>query len=788
MRVTFVFAARAIGGAERSMLRLIEQTHPERLACRIVLVAPENPELRHAAGALGVPFERVAAWNLPGLWTLLRRHRPEVLYVFGRFRTIAWALVARVAGVRRGVAAERSAANRASDRWARRLDRRLVDAYVANSEFAAERVRGVVGPDGPPVHVVPNGIAGGQAVERIPGDGPPTIVCIGNISANKGQGVLLEAVRVLRARHPELRAVLVGRDFTKGRFFAQADARGLGDTYEATGFVADVSPYLARATVVALPTLGREGMPTSLLEAMRAGVPVVASHVGGVGEIVRHEHTGLLVEPGDAPGLAEALGRLLDDVEERTRLGAAGQRIVRERHDVSVMVEGHVAAFASVGGGRVESRVHVAHVTTADVSLRYLLLNQLHAIREDGYGITGVSSHGPDVARLREEGIEHAAVPMSRRLTPWRDLVSLVRLYRLMRRRRFTIVHTHNPKPGLLGQLAARLAGVPVVVNTLHGFYFHDRMRPLARRFFVAMEKLAARCSDVILSQNDEDVRTALELGIARPGQIRHLGNGIDIRRFDPARLTPEDRRRTRATLGIAADAPVVGFVGRLVAEKGVPELLAAARLVADAIPAVRFVLIGGTDSEKADALSPRIAEDMGVAGVCLFAGVREDMPEMYQAMDVFALPSHREGFPRAPLEASAMEVPCVVTDVRGCRQAVAHERNGLLVPPGDAPALARALVDLLGDPVHARRLGEEGRRRALELFDERRVFARVLAEYDRLLREKGVRGDEEPVRFGPAVPPAPAGVTHAWRGRSTEMRTARWDEEPNPRRFARLV
>jgi glycosyltransferase involved in cell wall biosynthesis len=300
-------------------------------------------------------------------------------------------------------------------------------------------------------------------------------------------------------------------------------------------------------------------------------------------------------------------------------------------------------------------------------------------------------------------------------------------------------VHTHNPKPGLLGQIAARAAGVPVVVNTLHGFYFHDRMRPLARRFYVALEKVAARCSDVILSQNEEDVRTALDLGIARPGQIRHLGNGIDLRRFDPSRLTPETRHRTRSSLGIPAEAPVVGFVGRLVAEKGVPELLDALRVVAQRLPEVRLLLVGGTDPEKADRLTPDIARAKGVAHRCVFAGLREDMPELYQAMDVFVLPSHREGFPRAPLEASAMRVPCVVTDVRGCRQAVAHERNGLLVPLGDVRALAQAILGLLTDPLHAHRLGEEGRRRALQQFDERRVFARVLAEYERLLREKGL-------------------------------------------------
>jgi glycosyltransferase involved in cell wall biosynthesis len=389
----------------------------------------------------------------------------------------------------------------------------------------------------------------------------------------------------------------------------------------------------------------------------------------------------------------------------------------------------------------------VAHVTTADVSLRYLLLGQLTAIQDQGYPTAGISSPGPDVPALEGQGIEHLGVPMTRRLTPLRDLVSLARLRRLLRRRRFTIVHTHNPKPGLLGQLAARLAGVPVVVNTLHGFYFHDRMHPLARRFYVSLERIAARCSDLILSQNPEDVDTALREGIARPGQIRHLGNGIDLARFDPARVGSEARRRTRAALGLAADAPVVGFVARLVKEKGVGELLQAARRVLERVPRARFLLVGGTDEEKADRLTPEAARAQGLEKACVFAGIRQDMPELYRAMDVFVLPSHREGFPRAPMEAAAMKLPCVVTDVRGCRQTVTHRVNGLLVPVGDAGALAEAILALLEDPELARRLGEEGRRRALQEFDEQRVFATVLAEYRRLLREKGL---------GARIPPTP--------------------------------
>jgi glycosyltransferase involved in cell wall biosynthesis len=740
LRVDFLFAARGIGGAERSMIRLMREAHPSRLDCRVIVPAAPNAELRAAVEDAGVPYHGIAAWDARAWSRLLRVRRPDVVYVFGRFRIVPWAVLARRAGAGCVVAAERSAANRRSDRWARRLDRRVVDAYIANSEAGAARVRETVGPDGPPVFVVRNGVARPEEPERIaPPSEPPGILCVGNVSENKGQDVLLEAVRRLQGRWPGLRATLVGRDYTGGRFFRDAARRGLADTYTATGFASDVRPYLAKATVLALPTRHREGTPTAVLEAMRAGVPVVASAVGGVAEIVEHGVTGLLVPPGDAEALSRAIEGLLGDEPQRRRLASAARRHVVRHHGVEAMVDGHLAAFRSVLERAAPVRTRVAHVATAAMSLRYLLRGQMEAIQERGYAVTGVSSPGADAEVLAEHGLAYAAVPMTRRLTPWQDLVSLARLYRAMRRHRFAIVHTHTPKPGLLGQLAARAAGVPVVVNTLHGFYFHDRMPPLARRFYVAMEKVAARCSDLILSQNEEDVEAALRLGIARPGQIRLLGNGIDVRRFDPSAVDRRTRAATRAALGIRADAPVVGFVGRLVAEKGVPELLDAMRLVVRVVPGVRLLLVGGADREKADHLDASAAAARGIEDVCVFAGVRHDMPELYAAMDVFALPSHREGFPRAPMEASAMKVPCVVTDVRGCRQAVSHGRNGLLVPPGDAAALADALLALLRDPIRARRLGEDGRRRAVAEFDERRVFARVLEEYERLLRSRGL-------------------------------------------------
>lgn len=388
------------------------------------------------------------------------------------------------------------------------------------------------------------------------------------------------------------------------------------------------------------------------------------------------------------------------------------------------------------------NRLKVAHITTVDTSLRYLLLNQMRSLQEEGYDVVGISSPGPDVPFLEEAGIRHIPVTMTRNMTPFADLRSLMELYRVLRRERFTIVHTHTPKPGLLGQLAARLAGVPLVINTLHGFYFHDHTPAMARRFYITMEKIAARCSDRILSQNCEDIQTALRERICSADRIEHLGNGIDLTLFDPDTIDAEARHRRRQELGIPTDVRIVGFVGRLAARrKGFLDFLRAGAAVAQQLPEVRFLIVGDADRGKPDAVEPETARDYGIWERCHFLGLRQnhELPGLYSLMDVLVLPSIFEGIPRVIMEASAMQVPAVATDVKGNREAVQAGRNGLLVPLGDVAALTAAIVELLTNRERAVRMGEEGRRLALERFDERLVFTKVKAVYAELLATKGL-------------------------------------------------
>ena len=392
-------------------------------------------------------------------------------------------------------------------------------------------------------------------------------------------------------------------------------------------------------------------------------------------------------------------------------------------------------------------KVKVAHVTTIDMAVRFLLLNQLLYLKERGYEVSAICSDGRWVPEIERAGIPVKTVGMKRRVSPLADLVALWHLFSYFRKEGFDIVHAHTPKAGLLGQLAAQFAGVPIIVRTLHGFYFHDGMHPAVRNFFAGLEKIAALCSDSILSQNSEDIETAIREGICDEGKIRYLGNGIDITLFDPQRITAEEVTLKRREIGIRKDERVVGMVGRLVEEKGYLEFFQAARITKAKMPNIKFLVVGPIEKEKKDALRPDIAKDYGLADDVIFLGMRLDMPQLYAIMDVFVLPSHREGLPRTLMEASAMGKPVVATAIRGCREVVKDGDTGILVPVKDADALAGAILSLLQDDARARAMGLAGRRRAEELFDERKVFQRVEAEYERLLKENLGRGDNESAR-----------------------------------------
>ena len=367
--------------------------------------------------------------------------------------------------------------------------------------------------------------------------------------------------------------------------------------------------------------------------------------------------------------------------------------------------------------------LRVGHLTTVDMSLDLLLGTELRLDVESGLEVFGLSAPGPWVDRVTRLGITHVPLPsLTRSWDLARDAAAGRELFRALRRLELDVLHTHNPKTGVLGRLLGRLAGIPVVVNTCHGLWLRPEDGPVRKMFVLGAETLAAWASDFELYQNAED-RHTLRRAVQRRRSLV-VGNGVDLVRFT---RDPDGRRRVRHELGVRDGELLVGGVGRRVAEKGIAEYAAAARTLAGK---ARFVWIGSDDPDKPDAMR---ADEAGVD----FLGECSDMPAVYSALDVFALPSYREGFSRSGMEAAACGVPSVLSDIRGCREIGAHEREVLLVPPRDVDALTSAIERLVLDESLRARLSIAARKRALAEFDQRAVTRRSLETYASIARRK---------------------------------------------------
>jgi glycosyltransferase involved in cell wall biosynthesis len=331
---------------------------------------------------------------------------------------------------------------------------------------------------------------------------------------------------------------------------------------------------------------------------------------------------------------------------------------------------------------------------------------------------------------------------MSRRITPWHDLVSVVGLWGRLRTIRPEMVHAHTPKGGLLGMIAAALARVPVRLYHIRGLPFQTATG-FKRRLLRWSERVSCLLAHEVLCVSHSLREVAVAERICPAGKVNVLcagsGNGVDARgRFNPARVGPRTRQAIRQRYQIPDDALVIGFVGRIVRDKGLVELAAAWECLRAERPDLHLLLVG--PFEPQDPVPSEVETQLRRDDRVHLAGEVSDTPALYAAMDMVTLPTYREGFPNVPLEAAAMELPVVATRVAGCIDAVVDGITGTLVPPRDAAALAVALRKYASDPALRRRQGMAGRERALRDFAPELIWQALYQEYDRLLRARGLR------------------------------------------------
>ncbi len=336
---------------------------------------------------------------------------------------------------------------------------------------------------------------------------------------------------------------------------------------------------------------------------------------------------------------------------------------------------------------------------------------------------------------------------LGRAISPWSDLRALARLVRLMRRLRPTIVHTHTSKAGLVGRLAARLAGVPIVVHTFHGHVFHGYFSPPVSRLVVSLERFAARVSDRIVTVSPRLSEELLRYRIAPAAKIQAIPLGFELQ---PYLAADTQRGRLRTSLHLPPDVPLVGIVGRLVPVKNHRLFLAAARQLVEAGTDARFVVVG--DGEQRAQLE-REAADVGLGSRVCFTGWRRDLPAVYADLDLLALTSVNEGTPVSVIEAMASGCPVVATRVGGVPDVISDGLTGRLVASGDATGLARAMRESLANVDRARAMARAARADVAQRFTAEALVKNIEALYQRLLTAKGWLQPREEPGGGLAVP-----------------------------------
>lgn len=388
------------------------------------------------------------------------------------------------------------------------------------------------------------------------------------------------------------------------------------------------------------------------------------------------------------------------------------------------------------GAGYALEFMKVLVIGSVAFSFRTLLVHQIDYFISRNLTVEIACSPDSDAEYLKQAGYTVHTMPIARKIDPVSNLQSIKNLYQLMRQEDYDLVHLHAPVSAILGRVAAKLAGVKRIVYTAHGFRFNDRMSFASYQFYFWVEKIAATVTNIILTQSWEDFQTAKEYKLIAEDRLRYLGNGIDIHKFSRARLAPNTGTKIREEFGIPRDRLVIGIVARITKIKGHGDLLNAFVKLQSQFDNLHLLIVGGRIDSETDFYQAEIEREIEkhqLQDRVTITGIKTDIPELLTAMDILSLPSYWEGLPRSVIEAMAMELPIVTTNIRGCREAVVDGQTGLVVPLGDSDSLAHALAQLLASPDLRQRFGQAGRQRVETEYDERNVFNRLAQSYKEL-------------------------------------------------------
>ena len=381
-------------------------------------------------------------------------------------------------------------------------------------------------------------------------------------------------------------------------------------------------------------------------------------------------------------------------------------------------------------------------ITTVPISFKVLLKGQLRFMASNGFDVKGVSSEGEELKEVREnEGIVMEAINMSRKITPFQDLKSLWEMWNFLRKEKPQIVHTHTPKAGIIGMLAARLAGVPHRLHTVAGLPLMEATG-IKRKILNFVEKLTYSSATRVYPNSKGLYNFILQNNFTQSNKLKIIANGssngINTTFFSPAQVSEIEKITLREKLNIQPDDFVFVFVGRIVSDKGINELIKAFSELQTAknneLTGIKLLLVGGLESYL-DPLNPETLAEINQNKDIISVGFQQDVRPFFAISNVLAFPSYREGFPNVVMQAGAMGLPNIVSDINGCNEIIVEGKNGLIIPPKNVEKLKEKMLTLAKDKNLYTKLKGNSRRMIENRYEQSVVWNALLEEYEGLLQ-----------------------------------------------------
>jgi glycosyltransferase involved in cell wall biosynthesis len=543
--------------------------------------------------------------------------------------------------------------------------------------------------------------------------GAPLIGCVGRLTEQKGHRYLIQAAKKVVEKFPEAKFLIVGKGGLEKKLRRLAGNLGLNSHIIFTGFRKDVYSIIDSLNLMVMPSVW-EGLGLVLLEAMAMGKPVVAANTGGIPEIVQDGKTGILVKPGDADSLARAISRLLEEVALARKMSDTARLSVQEKFSIGRMVGAIDKIYNGLIEHKLKKKIKVLQIieSTGKSGPRYLLGSLAHNLNKDDFQLEVVCStlrdkdFEQDIQKMQKKGIRVKVIQMKREISPLGDLFAFFKLCFHIKRGNYDIVHTHSSKAGFLGRLAARLIGVRAVIHTPHCFCFMaEDMNGIKKQFYFHVEKFAAFFCDRLIAVSDFQRQDMLKMRLTDPRKVLTIENGVDSGTFSNNGF---DILKKKNELGLNNGSIILGAVGVLNESKGHRYLIEAVSKIVQTGLDVRLLIAGeGPLRKQLEALS----RDLGLDSRVRLLGFREDIPELLALMDIFVFPSLWEGMSLALLEAMAVGLPIISTDVHGAVDLIRDNKSGILVQKKDTRGLVKAIRHLVSNPNETKKMGQEARR-----------------------------------------------------------------------------